>query len=500
MAAVDLGRVSATVGYALIAGDFSESSPNLPQRITALCEANTANQEDLDTSEYRATTLKGVGDRYGYGSPAYLIARILLPLIGSVPLYFIAQEEADAATAKVWEITPVGTATANAQHKVLIGGRSGLDGQFYSFVVNVGDSSADIAGKIEDTVNAVLGCPMSASSTEYEATLTSRWKGLTANDLKVSIDTGDNDAGITYTCTPGASGAGTPNIGTALTSMKTKWNTIIVNSYGTQTDICDALEAWNGIPDPTTPTGQYVGTVMKPAVALTGSVAEDPSAFTDARKNQVTIVLCPAPLSDGLPLEAAANVAAVLAGIQQNTPEKDIVWSYMPDMPAPLSIGAMSDYDNRDIIVKKGCSTVDLVAGVYQIIDLVTTYHPEGELNPTYRYVRDLCVAFNIRYGYLLNESTYVKAKVLGRDGETVNSNVEVITPSSWRAVLIDYYDELIARGLCVDRAFFKQYLTASISTSNSNRLDTFFRTKLSGIARVSATENVIGFNFGSNT
>lgn len=499
MAAVGLERISATVGYALIAGDFSESSPNLPQRIAVLCEANTANQADLNTDEWQATSLKAVGDRYGYGSPAYLIARILLPVIGGIPLVYYPQEEAVGATAKIWEITPVGTATANATHTLVVAGRTSLDAQFYNFTVNVGDTEAEISAKIEDAINAVLGCPYSATSTEYEATLTSRWKGLTAEGLKVSVDTNDKDAGLSYTVTSTSSGAGTPDIAAALALMTPKWNTIVVNSYGTQSSICSALEAWNGIPDPTTPTGQYVGTVMKPAIVITGSVSEDDSAFTDARSEELTIAIAPAPLSDALAMEAAANVAALFGVIEQNNPELDILYKSYPDMPAPTSIGAMADYSERDIIVKKGCSTADLVAGKYQMIDFVTTYHPEGELVPVYRYCRDLGVAFNIRFGYKTLEATFVVGKVIANDGDTVNSNVQTITPATWKAVLFDFYDDLIARGLCVDAAFFKQYLTVGINSSNSNRLDTFFRTKLSGIARISATENVIGFNFGSN-
>ena len=86
------------------------------------------------------------------------------------------------------------------------------------------------------------------------------------------------------------------------------WNTVVVNSYGTNSTTMAALEAFNGIPDPTNPTGRYQGTVMKPFIAITGSVADNESAVTDLRLNNVTIAIAPAPLSTGLALEAAANM------------------------------------------------------------------------------------------------------------------------------------------------------------------------------------------------
>lgn len=501
MGAVGQDIISATVGYALKYKNRSKSSPNLPQRVAVLCEANNANQADLNTEEWEATSLQAVGARYGYGSPAYIIARVALPGLGGIPLVFYPQEEAVGATAKAYSVTPIGTATANATHTIVLSGRRGIDAQFLSFTVNVGDGPAEISAKISDVVSKVIGSNFDPAATEYECNLTSKWKGLTANDLKVRIDTNEKDAGITYTVASEQDGAGTPDIAAALALMEPKWNTIIVNSYSTQTDVCDALEAWNGIPDDDTPTGQYQGTKMKPAIALTGSVDEDPSDFTDARKAEVTIVICAAPNSEGLPMEAAANAAVLQAKTQQDTPELDIIYQNYPDMPGPSDgdIGAMADHEERDRIVKKGCSTVQYVNGKYQIVDFVTTFHPDGELIPAYRYARDLSVAFQIRFTYLNLEKQFVKGKVIVEDDATVYKDKQVVSPSSWKAALYDMHDDLIGRALCVDPENFKEQLSVEISGTNKDRLDTSMETTLTGIARISATENTISFKFGSN-
>lgn len=236
---------------------------------------------------------------------------------------------------------------------------------------------------------------------------------------------------------------------------------------------------------------------MRPLIAFTGSVEEDPSSITDDRKDQVTIAICPAPLSEGLPMEAAANMAAIYAPMAQNTPELDPINKSYIDMPTPELIGAMADYTERDRIVKKGCSTVSISNGKYKVEDFVTTYHPEGVLVPSFRYVRDLTVMFNIRYGYYILEQTYVVGAVIANDNDTVNSS-KVIKPKTWKQVISSYFNKLVGRGLIVNADAAAATLSVSISNSNQNRLNTSFKTTLTGIARISSTESEVLFNFGS--
>ena len=501
--AVGLERVSRTVGYKITKGDFSNSTPNLPQRVVILAEANTANQGELDTTPKEITSAQQAGKLYGFGSPIYAIMRILRPFsgsgIGGVPTIVIPQVEADDATEKVIEITPVGVATGNGTHTLVIAGRKGLDGTFYDINIVEGDTSADISAKIVDAVNKVLGCPFTAEDTDYVATLTSKWKGLTADGLNVTVDTNGNDLGITYSTESTSDGAGTPDIADALDAFGSPWTTIVVNSYGTVSSIISALEQFNGVPDPENPTGRFQGIVMKPFIAITGSIEEDPTSITDAeaRKDQVTIAIAPAPLSDGLAMEAAANATLLFARTSQDTPELDIMGKTYPDMPTPEYIGAMADYNNRDSFVKKGCSTADLLAGKYVIQDFVTTYHPDGEVPPQFRYCRNLMLDYNVRFGYYLLEQINVIDHVIASDSDTVAAS-KVVKPKQWKQVLNKYADDLALRALIVDPAFMQKSITVELSNTNPDRLETFFRYKRSGVARIASTTAEAGFNFGT--
>jgi len=499
--AVGSELISKIVGYKIVKGDFSTSSPNLPQRIAVLAEANTANQGTLDTEGTVITSARQAGQLYGFGSPIYHIMRILRPVsgsgIGGIPVVVYAQEEANGATSKILTITPTGTATGSGTHTVRISGRTGIDGVSYSFTVATGDTTDDITAKIADAINNVLGCPVTADDTTYEVELESKWAGLTANAIAVEVDTGNDDLGITYSVVSTQSGAGTPSVQTALDQFGNEWVTIVVNSYGTESTTMAALEDFNGIPDPETPTGRYEGIIMKPFIALTGSVAEDPSSVTDAREDEVTIAICPAPLSSGLQFEAAANMCVLFARQAQDSPHLDVSGSNYPDMPTPASIGDMASYTNRDTIVKKGCSTVDLVAGKYKVQDFVTTYHPEGETPPQFRYCRNLNLDFNVRYGYYLLEQINVVDHAIAANDDTVSAT-KVIKPKQWKQIVDKYADDLAQRCLVVDSTFMQASITVSISTTNPDRLETFFRYKRSGYVRIASTTAEAGFNFGT--
>lgn len=505
MSSVGIDRKSRVVGYDLTGADFSATSPNLPQRILILGEANTANQGSLDTDKKVVTSQKQVGQLYGYGSPIHMMMRILKPLfsdgVGGIPIVVIPQEEPGGATSRIVTITPVGTATKGGTHYVKIGGRTDIDGLSYTINVEAGDTVADLTEKIENAINAVLSSPVEAVSTDYEATLETKWAGLTAQGVSVSVDTGEDTLGLTYTVLQTQAGSGQPTITDALDAIGSEWDTLVLNGYGTVDAIMSALEGFNGRPAESeldAPTGRYLGTVFKPFIAVTGSVAEDPSSATDARLSEVTIAIAPAPLSEGLQFEAAANAIVLAAVIAQNNPHLDISGLTYPDMPAPSFIGAMEVYDERDAILKKGCSTVLLVAGKYQVQDFVTTYHPEGEAVPQFRFVRNLLnVDFNVRYGYLLREQTYVLDKVIANDTDTVLVS-GVIKPKDWKSILYDYSDDLSNRALIVDKAFMKASISVTISSSNPDRFETRFKYKRSGIARIAATQAQAGFNYGT--
>lgn len=500
--AVSTAAKSRIVGYQLTVGDFRESSPNLPQRVLLFGQANTANQATLDTDPFQITTASQAGDRYGYGSAIHMAARIILPKggdgLGGIPVVVHPQEAAAGATSKIIEVTPSGVATANGTHTLIIAGRENIDGIFYNIGINKDDTTADIVAKIADAVNGVLSCPMTATEDDYVAALESKWADETADKITVSINTNGDDLGITYAFDDVQAASGVPSIAASLDQIGNNWATILCNCYES-TQILTALELWNGVADPVNPTGRFVGIVMKPLVAIFGNTDDDPSAITNARLNEMTNALAPAPLSAGLALEAAANMTRLHAIVSQNDPHLDVAGSSYPDMPTPTAIGSMSEWVNRDLFVKRGCSTVDLVGGKYVIQDFVTTYHKLGEEPPQFAYCRNLMIDNNVRYTYFLLEQINVVDHAIA-DDDAVVAVGKVVKPKGWKQILTGkkFVGDLSARCLIVDVPFTQKSVKVGLSTSNPDRLETFFSYKRSGFARVIPTTAQAGFNFGT--
>lgn len=499
--AVSQNAVSTVVGYLLNKGYFNTSSPNLPQRIAILGEANHANQSGLSTDPVEITSAAQAASLFGYGSPIHGVARILFPQSGggvSVPVIVYPQAETGSPVAKVITVTPTGTASGNGTIYLKISGREVLDGGTYAVDIADGDDETAICDKFRATISGVLGCPVTGTGTSTFIA-TSKWKGLTSNDINIAIDLNGTNLGVTYAVVNTTAGSGTPSVADSLALFGNEWNTIVINTYGLVSAVMDELEAYNGIPDPTNPTGRYAGTIWKPFVAISGSVADDPTSITDARPDNVTIAVAPAPLSLGMPYEAAANMAVLYANIAQNTPQGDVIGLSYPDMPAPATgnVPQMNDYNFRQYCATHGCSTVDFVSGKYIIKDFITTYNKDGEVPPFYRWVRDLNIHYNVKYGYFLLQAQNLVGKTIANDNDVVSAT-GVVKPKTWKAIVGKYVDDLVNRALIVDATFSKQSIDVTINNSNPNRMDTTFNVKISGLARICATTVTGGFNFGN--
>ena len=500
--AIGVERRSRTSGYAIKKGFFTNETENLPQIIGIFAEGNTANQSNFSIDKREITSSEEAGRIYGYGSPIHQIMRILRPPnasgVGGIPTIVFPQltSEDSTPTQKVFTIS--GTATKNAVHNIVINGRENLDFQSYNFSIAKGDSSSIIASKITDAINNVISCPVTAVLAGSTVTLTTKWAGITSNELKAVFNNNFNGAGITYANSSNVQGSGIVNIAPSLEQVSEDWVTCFINSYGEI--FFDELEQLNGTPSVETPTGRYDATVFKPFFSFFGSLESDKDVLADITDNedridQVTHVLCPAPKSAGFTWESAANIAYLFSRKMQDSPESDINGMGYPDMPSPEDkiIGDMSKYNNRDFLIKKGCSTVTLEKGNYIVQDLVTTYHPQGETPLQYNYCRNLNLDWNVSDAYRITEKSKLKDKVLINDDQITDSK-NAIKPKEWKAILYDLFERLAKKALINEPEFSKESLEIQISATNPNRFETFFRYKRTGIARIESTTVEAGF------
>ncbi len=498
--AVGVERQSRTTGFNIKKGNFSTATQNLPQIIAIFAEANSANQVGLTTAKREVTSAAEAGELYGYGSPIHRILSILRPIsgdgVGGIPTVVFPQISDESATPTVKTFTVTGTAFSNGTCLITINGRTSIDFQSYSFNIVKTDTPTIVAAKIADAINGVLGSPCTATHSSGVVTITTKWAGLTSKQLDVRFT--PKASGITIASTSITDGAGDVDLAESFAQFGDTWYTMVVNGY----DVAqlEALEEFNGLPNDTDPTGRYGGLIFKPFNAYFGNTSADKdvlSAITDDadRIAQVTNVLCPAPNSKGFLFEAAANVVALASVTFQQTPNIDVSGFSYPDMPTPSNdeIGDMTDYNNRDFLVKKGCSTVMLVNGSYQIQDLVTTYHPQGEIPLLYQYPRTLNIHFNVKDSYSTLEKLYLKDKTIVSDTQLVEAD-NCIKPKEWKGIVFSLFDELATEALINDPQFSKDSLQVQIGETNPNRFETTFNYKTTGTVRISSTTAKAGF------
>jgi len=511
--AIGSNRESRVSGYQINKGNFNLAIPNLPQQIAILAEANHANQgtiplasDGVTPAPFEVTSAAQAAATFGYGSPIHHICRILFPIYSSgigLPVVVFPQLEGSGASAWSQTLTITGTPTTNATHYLNVNGRESLDFQSYAVSIVSTDTDTTIAAKYVAAISAVLGAPVTAANTAGVITFTSKWFGLTANEISITVDTNGNANGLTYAQNTATAAVGTPVLTGSFGLFGGNWYTNVINSYGYSVPATlGLLEQFNGVPDPVNPTGLWSPTVFTPFMAFFGDCKDTTvsalTAITDAaaRRSQCTNVLCPAPASSGFSWEAAANIVMLFAPKMQNTPYLDINNQSYPDMPVPVNqvIGDESIYNNRDLLVQKGCSTVTLENGAYVVQDLVTTYHPTGEVPLQFSYCRNLNVDWNIKDAYGIAETLYVKDHVIIADG-LATSLQNAIKPSEWKADIFDLLDTMEEDGLITNAAFSKASVQVQVDPNNPNRFNTVFNYMRTGIARIESTTVYAGFN-----
>jgi phage tail sheath gpL-like len=501
--AITPDRVSAVSGYEVAIDRSGVALGNLPQRIDIFAEKASAKQ--AAPAFIDAFNANQVGQAYGFNSPAYAIARILLPLqggkLGGIPTVFWGVDEAASATSKDIEIEVTGTATRSATHVLRVCGRTSIDGFSYAYTVAKGDTPAMIAQKISDTINRVLGSPFIATSAAGIATAITGWKGKSAGRASIEIDMLGESAGISYSIETVQAAAGVPSLSTTLPQIGEAWVTHVVNGIGNELGILDYLEEFNGnIKDK---TGRFKPDVFKPFFAYTGTTIKTfaglEAAFPGHDLEQTNIIAV-SPNSPCMDFEIAADWCYNYAPVAQNSPHSCLLakegHNFLNNIvpPANGDIGDFSDSEARDRICKAGFCTVKLTANKYEVLDFVTTYNAPDEPQTTmaYRFVRDLTIRYNLKYVHELLQKSFVTGKTIVGDLALVSPG-DTISPAQWRGILEEiYFPDMI------DRKFITKYenLQVGIGKTNGNRFEDAFTAVLTGIARVISTTIRTKFNF----
>jgi phage tail sheath gpL-like len=185
----------------------------LPQQIAVFAQgANAAaHPAGYSLDKFQITSAGQAGNRYGFGSPAHLIAQQLFPAngdgVGTIPVtvYPLPQPGGGGAPA-VGAITPSGTQTSGGSYRVRIGGVLSAP---FSIAANA--SMTTVSNAMGGAINAVLSMPMVATFT-YDTVTSEKTVTIGTSDGTIGTftTTGNPKPGVwTIECTAEASNAGT---------------------------------------------------------------------------------------------------------------------------------------------------------------------------------------------------------------------------------------------------------------------------------------------------
>jgi|GEM_PF-1830050 len=347
----------------------------------------------------------------------------------------------------------------------------------------------------DGTTDFGVGATFTITVPATKLNFTAGWKGTIGNLMKIEVLM--QPTGVVFTATAMNGGLVDPDPTAALALMGNVWEVFGLNTFPVaNTNALDAYQAFG--------EGRWGVTTHKPLVIVTGtthSTVANATAVSSTRKTDRVNALVPAPDSPSLPFVVAARTLARMAVQAGADPASDYCGLPITDPGFGVVPGADSaqwDWPTRDQALKLGCSTTEIVDNVVTIGDLITMWAPTGEEPPAYRNIKDIVKVMTIIYNVSLefNGPKWRRAVLIPSDQVSTNPNAR--KPSSAIAAMASIVDVLGKAAIISDPAFTKKTITASIDSSNPNRINIAATFKLSGNTKIKAVTISFGYYFGT--
>ena len=484
---VSPSAISRVTGVAVKFKNFNTGNVQmLQQRLAVIGVGNHGVTYTTEKYECQGNASE-IGDKYGHGSPLYLAALQLFPLVGKgagFPVTFYPLAEGSGAVQATGKIEIEGTATEAGSAKIVIGGQKA------TIAIASGDTKTEIFAKIRDGIKGVLAMPVTAATGEDALTLTSKAAGEVGNLIKTRIECAVN--GLTFTVTQLNGGVKDPDVTPALDKIGEIWETAILPCFDYKnTDRLDTTMLYC--------KGRIDDLEKKPVLCYWGCTDDyaTRTAVTDARPDDWCNPLLVSVGSSELPYVVGAKflVDDILTTANENPAQ-----GYKGKAEG-LEAGDDSlqeNYNTRNASVMKGSSTNIKSGNVAELNDVVTMYHPASEGKyPSLRYVVDIIKLMNIIYNVrLIMEADELKGAPLVEDA-TVTSNKTAIQPKTVKTWFLNLAKSLADKAIIQDVETTKNGLAVAIDSENPKRLNVTFPVKLSGNVEVTSTDIYFGFYVG---
>lgn len=433
----------------------------IPRKILVLGQYNSGKAPTNNVAQL-IQNREDAWDRYGRGSLLSSMIETVLAGSSTVPVYALPLANSGTGVAATGTFAITGPATANGQIAVYVAGRRIVVG-----VANT-ESATVIGGNVEAAINANLDLPVTASNSAGTVTLTSRWLGESANQIKIGINLGDGESlptGVAIVTTQMASGANDPVLTTALEGLGNTWYTEIVSPY---------LSAASFTAIETAGIARNNPGVMRQFVGFYGynDTLANYNTLLGTRNSEWSTIV-PVFGSQTPSYEIASSIAGVFSAIQQATPGRPVKNVVLPRVLA----GSLNDltYAQRNTLVLAGGShTYNQADGSVSVGDLVTTRTTTtaGASTSDWRFTE---IIPNLQFKIFQLEQTFRSSPfdqaVVLADGGAPGPTYAV-RPSTVKAFAVQLVNAWEALGLSTNRDQIVSGITASIDNANPGRIN----------------------------
>lgn len=481
-----------------------QNAANLrPEKIVCIGQAQTGQNVETNNLVLASGNADDIGVMFGFGSPLHRMARKLFPKAGNgskVDTYFIAVEAPKNAVAEEKTLTitadegitkslngyfvlndlifeaaaDVAGKVATSSHNNPAKDTRNVDLNSYEktvipFTFTKGMSVEECLNALKETLEDYLELPFTMNISENTLVLTAKWAGSDSVFDFAFIDEDGNeiDSGV-YGCSfkieRTKESAGVGLIGEdALALMDEELGvTRVISQYANST-VLDALqekfEAWrtDGL------IAQYVtcfSAIQAPENSTVKGTWDVSSLIDEGTKRR----------NDGINVQIVGD----LGNLRKLT------------------------YKERDRLLKAGYSNIVKKSdGSYCLMDLASFYHPVGNSNPLFKFVRDITVVGNIAFDLMatFRDSEEWKSVIL-IGASDITTNPAARTLEDIKAAVNTRIALLGQAGFIANYAEAQNETEVEIDSSNPNRVNINPKFDLTGVGRIFDIVNFIGFNF----
>ncbi len=312
---------------------------------------------------YRITRREQLSALFGAGSVAEQMGASFLDANTTSELNVMALADAGGAVAATSTQVIAGTATGSG---VLA---FGIGPWRIPTVVASGAAAATVATSVRAAINAATYLPVAASGSAGNVILTAKHGGAVGNDIRIILNPAVEDAvpaGLTVTIAAMASGAGVPDIDTALAAVAAAWYTDIVSAWTDSTTL-GKLDA-----DLAT---RYTAMGKRDAFGFIGwnNTFGGLSAAGGARNGKLLFPIG-ANAAGSMPWQWAAQLAGVACFYLTSDPARQLRTLALPTIVPPLLANRFTPTE-QDLLLRDGVSTWDVdTGGIVRLQRVISTY------------------------------------------------------------------------------------------------------------------------------